>query len=114
MLRKGAVPAHLGQKCLIPLNMRDGCLICRGKGAEDWNWTAPHGAGRVLSRGQAKKTLTVEEFQADMSGVYTTCVSEATLDESPRAYKPMEQIVENIAEMAEILEVVKPVYNFKA
>lgn len=114
VLRKGAIPAHLNQKCLIPLNMRDGCLICLGKGNPEWNCTAPHGAGRILSRGQAKRFLTMEEFQSDMEGIYTTCLSESTLDESPRAYKPMEQIVENTTEIVEIIDVVKPVYNFKA
>ena len=114
VLRKGAIPAYLNQKCLIPLNMRDGCLICVGKGNQEWNWTAPHGAGRVLSRGKAKKTLSLDDFQNDMEGIFTTCVSESTLDECPRAYKPKEQIIENITEMVDVVEVIKPVYNFKA
>ena len=114
ILRKGAVSAKAGEKLLIPINMRDGSLICRGKGNEDWNCSAPHGAGRLISRRQASRTLSLEDFRDAMEGIYTTCVEKATLDESPMAYKSMEDIVENIGPTAEILQVIKPVYNFKA
>lgn len=114
ILRKGAVSAKAGEKLLIPINMRDGSLICRGKGNEDWNCSAPHGAGRLMSRRQASRTLSLEDFRDAMEGIYTTCVEKATLDESPMAYKSMEDIVENIGPTAEILQVIKPVYNFKA
>lgn len=114
ILRKGAVSAVEGEKLLIPINMRDGSLICRGKGNPDWNWSAPHGAGRLMSRSQAKAQLSMDEFRAEMSGVYTTSVSRATLDESPMAYKSMADIVENIEDTVDILKVIKPVYNFKA
>ena len=114
ILRKGAVPAHSGERLLIPLNMRDGALICSGKGNPEWNCSAPHGAGRILSRAEAQKTLTIEQFRKEMSEVYTTCIEESTLDESPMAYKNPDAIVKNIAPTAEILSVIKPVYNFKA
>lgn len=113
ILRKGAVSACLGEKIIIPMNMRDGCLICLGKGNADWNFTAPHGAGRILSRGDAKRNLSLEEFREDMGNVFTTCVSEKTLDEAPRAYKPMETILENIHELVDVETIIKPVYNFK-
>lgn len=114
ILRKGAVSAKEGEILLIPINMRDGSLICRGKGNPDWNCSAPHGAGRLLSRGEARRTLTVSRFKKEMEGIYTTSVSSATLDESPMAYKSMEDITSNIGETAEIIEVIRPVYNFKA
>ena len=114
IIRKGAVPAHLGQKILIPMNMRDGCLVCIGKGNEDWNCSAPHGAGRICSRSEAKKLLSVEEFQNAMEGIYTTTATESTLDEAPQAYKPAQSIMNLISPTAEIIEVIKPVYNFKA
>lgn len=114
ILRKGAVSAQEGEKLLIPINMRDGSLICMGKGNPDWNYSAPHGAGRVLSRSQAKQTLTVSEFKKQMKGIYTTSVSAGTLDESPMAYKSIGDIVDNIGDTVEILDVIKPVYNFKA
>ena len=114
IIRKGAVPAYLGQKILIPMNMRDGCLVCIGKGNEDWNCSAPHGAGRICSRSEAKKLLSVEEFQNAMEGIYTTTATESTLDEAPQAYKPAQSIMNLISPTAEIIEVIKPVYNFKA
>lgn len=114
ILRKGAVSARKGEKLLIPINMRDGSLICIGKGNEDWNYSAPHGAGRLMSRTQAKKSYTVSEFKKEMEGVYTTSVGKETLDECPMAYKGMEDIVNNIGDTAEIVSVIKPIYNFKA
>lgn len=114
ILRKGAVSAQKGERLLIPINMRDGSLICKGKGNPDWNFSAPHGAGRLLSRSQAKHSLTVSEFKKQMSGIYTTSVNAGTLDESPMAYKTMEDIVDNIGDTAEVLDIIKPIYNFKA
>lgn len=114
ILRKGAVSAKAGEKLLIPINMRDGSLICKGKGNPDWNCSAPHGAGRLLSRSQAKQSFTVSEFKKQMQGIYTTSVNAQTLDECPMAYKSLEDIVGNIGDTAEILEVIKPIYNFKA
>ena len=114
ILRKGAVSAQKGEKLLIPINMRDGSLICIGKGNEDWNCSAPHGAGRVMSRMKAKKELSMEEFKAEMSGIYSTTVTKETLDEAPMAYKTMDDIVANIGPTADILNVIKPIYNFKA
>ena len=114
ILRKGAVSAKKGEKLLIPINMRDGSLICIGKGNDDWNQSAPHGAGRLMSRSAAKKSFTVSEFQKQMNDVYTTSVNKDTLDECPMAYKNMEDIVNNIGDTVEILEVIKPIYNFKA
>lgn len=114
ILRKGAVSAQAGEKLLIPINMRDGSLICEGKGNADWNYSAPHGAGRLMSRSQAKKSWTVSEFKKQMKGIYTTSVNAGTLDECPMAYKGMEDIVRNIGETAKIIKVIRPVYNFKA
>lgn len=114
ILRKGSVSAKLGEKLLIPINMRDGSLICVGKGNPEWNFSAPHGAGRLMSRNTAFKQLSMEEYKAEMSNVYSTCVLPDTLDESPMAYKPMDEIVEQIVPTAEIIERIKPVYNFKA
>ena len=114
ILRKGAVSAQKGEKLLIPINMRDGSLICLGKGNEDWNCSAPHGAGRVMSRMKAKKELSMEEFKAEMSGIYSTTVTKETLDEAPMAYKTMDDIVANIGPTADIVNVIKPIYNFKA
>ncbi len=114
ILRKGAVSAQAGEKLLIPINMRDGSLICVGRGNPDWNCSAPHGAGRLMSRAEAKQSFTVSEFKKQMSGIYTTSVSSATLDECPMAYKSMEDIVDNIGDTVEIAEVIKPIYNFKA
>lgn len=114
ILRKGAVSARKGEKLLIPINMRDGSLICIGKGNEDWNFSAPHGAGRLLSRTAAKNKLSLTQYKKEMKGIYTTCVSNDTLDEAPMAYKSMDSIVNNIQPTAEIAEIIKPVYNFKA
>lgn len=114
IIRKGAVSAKLGETLLIPINMRDGSLLCVGKGNPEWNCSAPHGAGRLFSRGAARERFTVEAFANEMSGIYTTSVGSSTLDECPMAYKPMESIVENVAPTVEILKVIRPVYNFKA
>ena len=114
ILRKGAVSAEAGEKLLIPINMRDGSLICTGKGNPDWNCSAPHGAGRLMSRSQAKQSFTVSEYKKQMNGIYTTSVNAQTLDECPMAYKSMEDIVDNIGDTVEINEVIKPIYNFKA
>ena len=114
ILRKGAVSAQAGEKLLIPINMRDGSLICVGKGNEEWNCSAPHGAGRLMSRADAKQSFTVSQFKKEMAEIYTTSVSRETLDECPMAYKRMEDIVDNIGPTAEILKVIKPIYNFKA
>ena len=114
ILRKGSVSAKAGEKLLIPINMRDGSLICVGLGNEDWNNSAPHGAGRLMSRSTAFEMLTMEEYARQMEGIYTTCVNTATLDESPMAYKNMDEIVENIQPTAEIIAHIKPIYNFKA
>lgn len=114
ILRKGAVSAELGEKLLIPINMRDGSLICLGKGNEDWNCSAPHGAGRLMSRTQAKSTFTVSEFKKQMKDIYTTSVNKETLDECPMAYKDMTEIVKNIAPTADIMKIIKPIYNYKA
>ena len=114
ILRKGAVSAQKGEKLLIPINMRDGSLICIGKGNEDWNCSAPHGAGRVMSRNKAKKELSLEEFKAEMSGIWSSTVNLDTIDEAPMAYKTMDDIVANIDPTAEIVKVIKPIYNYKA
>ena len=114
ILRKGSVSAKAGEKILIPINMRDGSLLCIGKGNEDWNCSAPHGAGRLMSRTAAFERLTMEEYTAQMAGIYTTCVNTSTLDESPMAYKNMDEIIANIEPTAEIVKRIKPIYNFKA
>jgi tRNA-splicing ligase RtcB len=114
IVRKGAVSAKIGETLLIPINMRDGSLICTGKGNEDWNCSAPHGAGRLFSRQEAKERFTVAEYEQAMDGVFTTCVGSGTLDECPMAYKTMDDIVTNIAPTAEVTKVIRPVYNFKA
>ena len=114
ILRKGSVSAKAGEKLLIPINMRDGSLICVGKGNEDWNFSAPHGAGRLMSRSAAFERLTMEEYEREMAGIYSTCVLPDTLDESPMAYKSMDEIVGNIEPTAEIICKIKPIYNFKA
>ena len=114
VLRKGAVSAQMGETLLIPINMRDGSLICTGKGNLDWNCSAPHGAGRVLSRGEARTTLTLSEFKKQMEGIYSTSVSRDTIDESPMAYKSIDDIVSNIGETVDINDIIKPIYNFKA
>ena len=114
ILRKGAVSAKAGEKLLIPINMRDGSLICSGLGSEDWNCSAPHGAGRLMSRSQAKQSFTLTQYKAEMDGIYSTSVSRDTLDECPMAYKTMDDIVRHIGDTAEIVDVVRSVYNFKA
>ena len=114
IVRKGAVSAKNGEKLLIPINMRDGSLICVGKGNEDWNCSAPHGAGRLMSRTIAFESLSLDEFQKQMQGIYSTSVTEKTLDESPMAYKNKDEIVANISPTADIVKTVKPLYNFKA
>lgn len=114
ILRKGAVSAAAGQRLLIPMNMRDGSLICVGKGNEDWNFSAPHGAGRLMSRKAAKESFTLSEYKKQMKGVFSTTVAKDTLDECPMAYKSMETIIENIAPTADIEKTIKPTYNFKA
>lgn len=114
ILRKGAVSAQEGEKLLIPINMRDGSLICIGKGNPDWNYSAPHGAGRLFGRVAAKTRFTVDEFKESMKGIYTTSVNFDTLDECPMAYKSMDDIMNNITDTVDILKVIKPIYNFKA
>lgn len=114
MIRKGAISAKKGEKVLIPINMRDGSLLCVGKGNEDWNCSAPHGAGRIMSRNKARESISMESFRESMTGIYTTSVCESTIDESPMAYKPMNEIINNIKDTVDILDVLKPVYNFKA
>lgn len=114
IVRKGAISARKGEKLLIPINMRDGCIIGVGKGNDDWNQSAPHGAGRIMSRSKAKETVSLEEFEKSMQGIYTTSVNQSTIDESPMAYKPIDEIVENIKDTVDILKIIKPIYNFKA
>lgn len=114
ILRKGAVSAKSGERLLIPINMRDGSLICRGRGNLDWNCSAPHGAGRIMSRAKAKMSFTVSEYKKQMNGIYTTSVNSQTLDECPMAYKSIDDILGNIGDTAEILDIIKPIYNFKA
>ena len=114
ILRKGSVSAREGERLLIPINMRDGALICIGKGNPDWNESAPHGAGRLMSRSEARSSISMKDYKDAMTGIFTTCVNKATLDESPFAYKPMDEIVANIEPTAEIVSRIKPIYNFKA
>ncbi len=114
ILRKGAISAQKGEKVIIPINMRDGSIIAIGKGNPDWNYSAPHGAGRIMSRKQARANLNLQDFKASMYNVYTTCVSNSTLDEAPMAYKPINEILDSIHETVDIAEVIKPIYNFKA
>lgn len=114
ILRKGAISARLNEKILIPINMKEGSLVCIGKGNKEWNYSAPHGAGRILSRGDAKSTLTMEEYKKEMEGIYSTCINEKTLDEAPMAYKSIDDIINNIKPTAEIVKIIKPIYNFKA
>ncbi len=114
ILRKGAIAAHAGEKVLIPINMRDGSVLAIGKGNPEWNFSAPHGAGRIMSRTKAKSELNLDEYRKAMAGVYTTSVNEATLDEAPMAYKSLEDIIDVIKESVDVIEVMKPIYNFKA
>lgn len=114
ILRKGAIAAHEGERVLIPINMRDGSVIAIGRGNPEWNFSAPHGAGRLMSRAEAKETLDLDAYKAAMQGIYTTSVNEATLDEAPMAYKSLDSIVDVVGDSVDILDVMKPVYNFKA
>ncbi|WP_405307421.1 RtcB family protein [Methanobrevibacter sp.] len=114
ILRKGAVSAEKGETLIIPINMRDGSIICKGKGNAEWNYSAPHGAGRLYSRSKAKEALSFEEFEREMEGIYSTSVKRNTIDESPMAYKPIDNILNNVEDTVKIVEIVKPVYNFKA
>jgi len=114
ILRKGAVSAEKGEKLLIPINMRDGSIIALGKGNPDWNYSAPHGAGRLMSRGEAHKKLNLNEFKEQMKDIYSTSVLTETLDEAPNAYKPIDEILNSIKETVEVIEVIKPIYNFKS
>lgn len=114
ILRKGSVSAKLGEWLIIPMNMRDGSLICIGKGNPDWNYSAPHGAGRIMSRSQAKDKVNLVDFEESMKGIYSTSVCTSTIDESPFVYKPMQEIMDNIKDTVEIVDIIKPIYNFKA
>lgn len=114
ILRKGAIAAHEGELVLIPINMRDGSILAVGRGNPDWNYSAPHGAGRVMSRAKARHTLDIAEYKKTMEGIYTTSVNESTVDEAPMAYKSLEDIIDVINESVDVIEVLKPVYNFKA
>jgi RNA-splicing ligase RtcB len=114
ILRKGAISARKGERVLIPINMRDGSLICIGKGNADWNFSAPHGAGRIMSRREAKRSISLEEYAKTMEGIYSTTVNRSTLDECALAYKPMDEIIANIRDTVEVVEIIKPIYNFKA
>ena len=114
IIRKGAISAKKSEKVIVPINMRDGCIIGIGKGNEDWNFSAPHGAGRIMSRIEAKKKVSMVDYKNSMKGIFTTSVSEDTLDECPMAYKPMDEIIKNIEPTIEIQEIIKPIYNFKA
>lgn len=114
IVRKGAISARKGEKVIIPMNMRDGCIIGIGKGNEDWNYSAPHGAGRTMSRNIARQSLSMEDYKQSMEGIYTTSVNEETIDEAPMVYKPMEEIIKYVEPTIEITKIIKPIYNFKA
>lgn len=114
ILRKGSISAQKGEKVIIPMNMRDGSLICVGKGNEDWNYSAPHGAGRLMSRNQARELVSLKEFEKSMDGIYSSSVTESTIDEAPMVYKSMNEIKENIKDTVDIIDTIKPIYNFKA
>lgn len=114
IVRKGAISAKKGKKVLIPMNMRDGCIIGIGKGNDDWNCSAPHGAGRIMSRMQAKETFNLDEYKESMKNIYTTSVNENTIDEAPFVYKPMQEIIDNIGDTVDIIKIINPIYNFKA
>ena len=114
MIRKGAISATTGELCIIPLNMRDGSLICEGKGNPDWNNSAPHGAGRLMSRSEAFRQLSLDDLRHSMEGIYSETLNEKTIDEAPMAYKPKDEIIENIADTVRICNIIKPIYNFKA
>ena len=114
ILRKGAIAAHKGEKVLIPINMRDGSVLAIGKGNPDWNYSAPHGAGRIMSRTAAKENLDLDEYRREMAGIYTTSVNEATLDEAPMAYKSLSDIIDVIQESVDVIEVLKPLADRKS
>ena len=114
ILRKGAIAAHVGQPVIIPLNMRDGCILGTGKGNPEWNWSAPHGAGRLMSRREAKRILSIDEFRDQMKGVFSTCVDRTTIDESPMVYKAMEEILPVLGQTVDVRRIIRPIYNFKA
>ena len=114
ILRKGAISSYKDETVLIPINMKDGCIVAKGKSNKKYNYSAPHGAGRLISRGKAQKTLSLEEYQKSMEGIYSTTVNKNTLDEAPMAYKPIESILKNIKGTVDIIEIIKPIYNFKA
>ena len=114
IIRKGSISAQKDELLIIPINMRDGCIIGKGKGNEDWNYSAPHGAGRLMSRSKAKEIINLSEFEESMKGIYTTSVNQSTIDESPMVYKSMNEIIENIKDTVDILKIIKPIYNFKA
>ena len=114
ILRKGAISAQKGERLIIPMNMRDGSIIGIGKGNPDWNYSAPHGAGRIMSRSKAKATVDLKEFEKSMEGIWTSSVNKNTIDESPMVYKPMEGIMRDIKDTVDIVNVIKPIYNFKA
>jgi RNA-splicing ligase RtcB len=114
ILRKGAISAQEGETLVIPLNMRDGLLLCKGKGNDEWNCSAPHGAGRLYSRSKAKEIFTVEEYEREMSGIFSTCINTSTIDEAPFAYKDYEEIMECVEPTVEILDRLIPIFNFKA
>lgn len=114
ILRKGAIAAHRAEKVLIPINMRDGSILALGKGNAEWNYSAPHGAGRIMSRAQARASLDLKDYEASMQGIYTTSVNKKTIDEAPMAYKSLEDILDVVRESVEVIDIMKPVYNFKA
>ena len=114
ILRKGAIAAHEGEKVLIPINMRDGSVLAFGKGNVEWNYSAPHGAGRIMSRTRAKADLDMDEYRRSMEGIYTTSVSASTLDEAPMAYKALDDIIDVIREAVDVIDIMRPIYNFKA
>ena len=114
VLRKGAVSAMCGERLIIPMNMRDGCLLCVGKGNQEWNESAPHGAGRLMSRAEVRQRFTLSRFKKEMDGIYSSTLNHDTIDESPMAYKPMEQILAQIGPSVVIREHIRPIYNFKA
>ena len=114
IIRKGAISARKGEQCIIPMNMRDGSLICIGKGNEDWNYSAPHSAGRVMSRSQAFKQISMNDFTQSMNGIYSETITEATKDECPMVYKPMDEIIANIADTVDVVNIIEPIFNYKA
>jgi len=114
ILRKGAIAAHDGEKVLIPINMRDGSVLAVGKGNPEWNYSAPHGAGRIMSRTVARQKLSMEEYHRAMNGIYTTSVNEATIDEAPMAYKSLNDVIDAIRDSVDIIDIMQPIYNFKA